>query len=875
MKILTNSHKVLFFILFIFYSFTIISQNSRWNVSGKSGIEWKVASGDSHIDNIEMSGFYVSGIVHYGVDKGKLHQKIKLVLPMLRTIPNDTHASLIHDFNSSNFDKPLINGVQITELPTRFNHRGVLTIHAKTNSTVIIKHQIFPSTDQPVFIDKIAITNPSNETVSITLPKIDKKHITDANKGVKGAYIISARSTKNGYFELKPNESLNYAIIYSARKTASNEQYISANYEYKKRVDFVDKTLDNLVLETPDEVVNSAFSFAKIRAVESIFNTKGGLMHAPGGSRYYAAIWANDQAEYANPFFPFLGNHAGNESAINSFRHFARFMNDEFKPIPSSIIAEGLDFWNGAGDRGDMAMIAYGASRFGLAYGDRNTAKELWPLIEWCLEYCRRKINTDGVVTSDSDELEGRFAAGSANLNTSSLYYDALVSTALLGKELRKNNLQINTYKLQAAGLKKAIERHFGATMMGYKTYRYFKGNDFLRAWIATPLTVNIFNRSKGTINALFSKHLWTDDGLASQSSIKEWKSKVKSVAKIHTLQKRDDRSIKAITKVFQNPVFNQNQYAKHAYNDSKWKTINLPGKFETIFKDKEPTDGVYWFRKNVTITNSNSNHTIRIDGEIDDSAKIYINGNEVGISIWNTTENSFPIPKSYLKRGKNTIAILAIDRRGPGGITGDIILENKNGKAISLNGSWKYQFYGFTRNYQYLIIANKKVKRLLNNQEKLKSIFQDASITTFWDRATLYALRGVFAAGETKKAMEFFQYYSKRRLLGEHVPYPVEAYPEGNQRHLSAESALYCRVITEGLLGIRPTGFNSFSFSPKLPKDWNRMALRNINAFNTTFDIAITRKNNLLQVRVFYKNKVFMNASIEEGKTIHVTLKE
>ena len=33
-------------------------------------------------------------------------------------------------------------------------------------------------------------------------------------------------------------------------------------------------------------------------------------------------------------------------------------MNDEFKPIPSSIIAEGLDFWNGAGDRGDMAMIA-------------------------------------------------------------------------------------------------------------------------------------------------------------------------------------------------------------------------------------------------------------------------------------------------------------------------------------------------------------------------------------------------------------------------------------------------------------------------------------------------------------------------------------
>ena len=29
-------------------------------------------------------------------------------------------------------------------------------------------------------------------------------------------------------------------------------------------------------------------------------------MHGPGGESYYAAIWANDQAEYINPFFPYL-----------------------------------------------------------------------------------------------------------------------------------------------------------------------------------------------------------------------------------------------------------------------------------------------------------------------------------------------------------------------------------------------------------------------------------------------------------------------------------------------------------------------------------------------------------------------------------------
>ena len=58
---------------------------------------------------------------------------------------------------------------------------------------------------------------------------------------------------------------------------------------------------NNLVLDTPDPVLNRMFAFAKIRGSESIYRTKGGLMHGPGGI-YYAAIWANDQAEYINPF---------------------------------------------------------------------------------------------------------------------------------------------------------------------------------------------------------------------------------------------------------------------------------------------------------------------------------------------------------------------------------------------------------------------------------------------------------------------------------------------------------------------------------------------------------------------------------------------
>lgn len=385
-------------------------------------------------------------------------------------------------------------------------------------------------------------------------------------------------------------------------------------------------------------------------------------MHSPGGQAYYAAIWANDQAEYIGPFFPFLGYEIGNKASLNAYLHFARFMNQEYKPIPSSIIAEGLDIWNGAGDRGDAAMIAYGASRYALARGNKNEAKQLWSLIEWTLEYCRRKLNSDGVVASDSDELEGRFPAGEANLNTSSLYYDALKSAAMLGKDLNIPESQLISYQKQSEVLKQNIEKYFGANVQGFNTYRYYKGNEKLRAWICSPLVMEIFDRKTETVNALFSSELWTNDGLASVSGDK-----------------------------------------------------------------------------------------------------------------------------------------------------------------------------------------------------------------TFWDRATLYALRGVFAAGETEKALSFLNYYSNRRLLGEHVPYPVEAFPEGGQRHLSAESGLYCRIITEGLFGIRPTGLRKFRLTPRLPKDWDKMALRKINLCETVFDIEIFREKDGLAVKIInsVKDQTF---NIKEGETINVT---
>lgn len=613
---------------------------TRWKIVGDAAIAWEPAAGEAHHDHIEMSGERVSVIVSYGMDKaGHFSVSRQVIWPLLRFFPNRTRDHLSLVFGDDAAPRIFLDRAPVQKVAvTRVVIDGVLRIEGTLNAlgaegAVAFVRTVFPSTTLPVVIDATEFTNRTGRDLVVEVEDNRREVRTMAERGVYGGYTAAAQVAGTGERILKAGEGTRFSVCLSARKNAETDAVPEVVAEEQARRARVAAFGDRLLLATPDAVMNTAFAFAKIRAGESIFATKGGLMHSPGGGPYYAAIWANDQAEYANPFFAYLGDAKANEAAMNAFRHFARYMNDDYRPIPSAINAEGDGFWHGAGDRGDMAMIAYGAGRFALARGDAGSAEALWPLIAWCLEYCHRKLTPAGVVASDSDELENRFPAGDANLCTSALYYDALLSGALLGRELGKAETLTAAYAERAETLKAAIERHFGAEVEGFPTYRYYEGNTVLRAWICIPLTVDLTARAEGTIAALFSPRLWSADGLLTQA--------------------------------------------------------------------------------------------------------------------------------------------------------GD---------------------------------------------------------TTFWDRSTLYALRGVLAGGGVRQAMDHLAYYSTRRLLGDHVPYPVEAYPEGNQRHLSAESALYCRIFVEGLFGVRPAGLTSFACRPRLPEGWPQMALRSVHAFGAVFDLAVVR---------------------------------
>ena len=671
--------KILLFIALL-SAFTLQVEAGRWTVSGNHSVSWETSKGElPYADHIEMSGLRASVVYYWGVnDKKQFTMDRHLVFPMLRTIPNNTHASWMPrcdvDFlkgmrvggrNASGWEQ--VNAVSIDGLLNIFS-----SIKGDGNELELTR-QYFPSPSNAAVCEAYTIKNVGGKKATILVPALYQVRTTNREDGTRGSYRLVARTEFQEDFKatLEPGETTCFFCSIQAYAVADEkEATLNVAEERDGRQAFIEKvTQEKLQFSCPDETIQTLFAMSKIRASESIFLTQNGLMHAPGGESYYAAMWCNDQAEYVNPFFPFLGYDKGNESAMTTWRCYLKLINPEYKFVPWSIICGGDDTY-GPFDRGDAAMLAYGASRFCLERGDKEIAREVWPLIEWCLEYCRRRLNEHGVVASEGDELEHRLPSGDANLCTSSLYYDALISSAFLAEELGARSKeqgargkQAATYRKQAAELRRNIDKFFHATVEGYDTYRYYDGNDVLRSWICIPLTMGIHDRAEGTLQAMFSPQLWTENGMLSQS--------------------------------------------------------------------------------------------------------------------------------------------------------GDKI---------------------------------------------------------FWDRSTLYGFRGAFAAGYADVALEYLKKFSDIRLLGEHVPYVVEAWPEGGQRHLSAESGLYCRIITEGLLGFRPTGFRSFTLTPQMPAEWDSYRLADIYACtDVPFSIDVQRNGSKLSVRIERNGKTFKIMKVKPGETMQV----
>ncbi len=128
--------------------------------------------------------------------------------------------------------------------------------------------------------------------------------------------------------------------------------------------------------------------------------------------------------------------------------------------------------------------------------------------------------------------------------------------------------------------------------------------------------------------------------------------------------------------------------FSQPTMDDTAWEDVSVPIVFEEW--ENITYDGVFWFRKKVNIPSVTADYTFEIDGRIDDMDVTYVNGKKIGFTLCWNCPRTYTIPKEYLQKGENTIAIRTIDTGGGGTIAGDVFIKDASGKKISLNGSWK-----------------------------------------------------------------------------------------------------------------------------------------------------------------------------------------
>lgn len=597
----------------IFFDWSILkNQHKNIHFISKDELIYRTINNISYYDHIEMSSFYNSTIISYGHDENEnLKLGFHFVFPTIRKKINDTRGSF--SINCETLPKIYLNNELIIEKLQQVSFNGFLKIYSYYKD-IKITRIMFPAYDFPGFIIMYKIKS-NNKNFHFKIDKsenyhqiINKNQTADCKNYYFNAKFYDEKSNKyiNGI-----NINTDYLIFYHVISLTDIKIInIDLKKQFSKRNKFLKTINKKIEFKCDDKVLTLFFKLCKIRASESIFKTKNGYMHSPGGGNYYAALWTNDEIEYAAPFFGYLNYYYGNMATENCLNLYQKYMFTE-KPLVTSIIAEGEDFWNGAKDRGDGAMYACGACKYLLIKNNLKLNEKYHQGIKWCIDYTWKQKNSFGVINSDSDELENRFESGRCNISTNSIFYSAINDYQKLYQDYSYNKDKNNLYE--------AIDKYFFANNIeGYKTYCYCHEEKKLRSHIFYPLISKILKRKNEVIETLLNS-------------------------------------------------------------------------------------------------------------------------------------------------------------------------------------------------------------QLLKNGNFLTTSYCD----TYWDRVTLMAIKGLYNADYN--AYDLLINYCKNRLLNDHVPYPIEAFPEGNMAHLSAESALFCRSVIEGMLNIEIIDEKQFSIKPIFDIKQSFLSIRNI----------------------------------------------
>jgi len=406
-----------------------------------------------------------------------------------------------------------------SEFPSSVTFDGLLTLTYPAAEGVVVTRTVYPSMTKALVIEEWQVRNTTGKRVAVTVaparqvkPVGENIAIVWSCPGVKAAAVkaggvLSFSTCVEARLAAEPDLAVNVAAERGARRVLAEAAWSGPGR-----------------LETPEPALDVAFALQKFHVLETPIETIKGVITHNGSLTYSPGIWANDPVEYSSPVFPFFGDAELNRASMNMYRVWQDYCQEKgIVPFPGSFEGPGLKLVQR--ERGDDAMVLYGLSKFLLFQGDRAAAEELWPLIEFSAASVLRHT-TNGIIASRTDEMEGRYPTGKANLSTSALAYGGYRQAARLAQALGKPVAA--EFDQRADALRKGIESYFGAEVEGFKTYRYYQGNTTLRGWILLPLAVGITERQESTVAALMSDKLWPHrlagaDILAESTRPTEW----------------------------------------------------------------------------------------------------------------------------------------------------------------------------------------------------------------------------------------------------------------------------------------------------------------------------------------------------------------
>lgn len=406
------------------------------------------------------------------------------------------------------------------EAPATVAFDGMLTLTYPEHAGIAATRTVYPSTAAALVIEEWCLRNTGAEPLVVTVtPERTVKAMAQTVAVVRSCQGMAETS-------VAPGGTLSFAARLQAGMADAPDAAVDVAAERAARRALAEAAWRGPGrLETPEPDLDTAYALQKLHVLECPIETCKGLITHNGSLRYSPGVWANDPVEYSSPVFPFFGDPDLNRASMNMYRIWQNHcLENGTEPFPGSFEHAALKLVQR--DRGDDAMVLYGLSKFLLFQGDRAAAEELWPLVEMSAASVLRHTTAAGIVASKTDEMEGRYPTGDANLSTSALAYGGYRLAARLAAASGKPNAA--DFDRRADRLRQAVDACFGARVEGFETYRYYQGNTTLRGWILLPLAMGITERRDATVAALTSDRLWPKrmegaDILAESTRPTEW----------------------------------------------------------------------------------------------------------------------------------------------------------------------------------------------------------------------------------------------------------------------------------------------------------------------------------------------------------------